>query len=85
MKISVLSHSNIPLIALILIFPTSSELEEWDVCIVHHPCQDKESALRHLLNNEYFPVPGAINASRESSETLMKPLRIKFVGSRLMN
>ena len=62
MKISFLSHSNIPLIALILIFPTSSELEEWDVCIVHHPCQDKESALRHLLMFlENSPRPGRYN------------------------
>lgn len=61
-NVSFLSHSGIPHIALILIFPTLSETEEWDICIVHHPFQDKESALSHLLGfMANSPAPGRYN------------------------
>lgn len=58
-KLLFLSHSGIPHISLILIFPTSRDVEEWDICIVHHPNQDEDSALSHLLAFiENSPAPG---------------------------
>jgi len=48
-KLSYISHRGITHIALILIFPTTSVIEEWDVCIIHHPCQDEETAQNHVL------------------------------------
>jgi ubiquitin C-terminal hydrolase len=63
-KLSSLSLCGVPQIALIIIFPTLSESQEWDTCIVHHPNQDEESALNHLLAFlEDSPSSGTYNTS----------------------
>jgi len=63
-KLPCLSHNGVPHIALILIFPTHGEAQEWDSSIVHHPNQDKESALNHLLEFlEESPSSGRYNTT----------------------
>ncbi len=47
-KLNFISHSGLSHIALIFIFPTRNGVAEWDICIVHHPCQDKQSAMNQL-------------------------------------
>lgn len=46
-NLSYLRHSGISHIALILIFPIDMDINGWDVCVVHHPCQDKEYVMHH--------------------------------------
>ena len=48
-KFNFISHSGLSHIALIFIFPTRNGINEWDICIVHHPCQDEQSAMNQLL------------------------------------
>lgn len=48
-KLWYITHHGIQHIALILIFPTLSEEEKWDVWVVHHPGQDEETAMSHLI------------------------------------
>lgn len=63
-KLSSLSLCGVPQIALIIIFPTLGEAQEWDTCIVHHPNQDEEYALNHLLAFlEDSPSSGTYNTS----------------------
>jgi ubiquitin C-terminal hydrolase len=61
-KLSYLSQYGIEHIALIFVFPTQNENEEWDVCIVHHPRQDRESAQNRLLAfMDNYPNPELYN------------------------
>ena len=63
-KLSSLSLCGVPQIALIIIFPTLGEAQEWDSCIVHHPNQDEKSALNHLVAFlENSPSSGTYNTS----------------------
>jgi hypothetical protein len=48
-KFNYISHWGMSHIAVILIFPRINRVNEWDLCIVHHPCQHEELAINYVL------------------------------------
>lgn len=62
MEITFLPQYGVPHVSLIVIFPTLSEIEKWDICIVHHPGQDHNTAMQHLTTFvERSPEPAKYN------------------------